>query len=114
MKIVFSVEGENCSWDALIDPRLGRAQNFVIYDEASGSLERLSNALNSDKEHGAGLHMAKLMLDLGADVIITGNGPGEKASAVLAKSDIEIYVGATGMSLKSAYDAYQNSELKKF
>jgi predicted Fe-Mo cluster-binding NifX family protein len=111
MKIVFSAEGSQ--WDSLVDPRLGRAALFAVYDE---EMDTLSSVANTTKEanHGAGLQMAKNMIDMQTDVIITGNGPGEKASAVLAKSNIEIYVGAGEMSLKDAYDAYKSGKLTKF
>lgn len=111
MKIVFSAMGD--SWDALVDPRLGRAEMFVVYNEDTEILESVENTQNAAKEHGVGLQMAKMMLDIKADVIITGNGPGEKASEVLGKSNIKIYVGAGDMSLKDAYDAYRNNTLKK-
>jgi predicted Fe-Mo cluster-binding NifX family protein len=109
MKIVLSATGG--SWNDSVDPRLGRAQGLAIYDEQSKELSYISNADGASAEHGAGLQVAKLILDSHADVIITGNGPGSKAGELLAKSNIKIYVGAGDMSLEDAYNAYKNEKL---
>lgn len=111
MKIVFSAQGE--TWQDLVDPRLGRSAGFVIFDEELRDISYIENTDGLNAGHGAGLKMAKQMLDLKADVIITGNGPGEKASEVLNKSNIAIYVGAGEMSLKDAYTAYKDGKLTK-
>lgn len=111
MKIIFSAKGKD--WQDLVDPRLGRAEGFVLYNEDDQNIEYISNENGMEASHGAGLQMAKTVLDLGTQVIITGNGPGEKAGAVFAKSNVDIYVGAGDMSLENAYKAYKNNELTK-
>ncbi len=110
MKIVFTAKGN--SWDSLVDPRFGRAEMFVLYDEESDTLSVLSNDDAKQKEHGVGLQSSKKILDAGAKVLITGNGAGEKALDILKKSDIKVYVDAGDMSLKDAYEAYKNGSLK--
>ena len=110
MKIVFTSKGEN--WDSLIDERFGRCELFTIYDEDSDKLEIVSNEEVKDMGHGAGLQIAKKVLDLNPDVIITGNGAGDKALGILSKSNVKMYIGAGGMSLKEAYEAYKNNKLK--
>lgn len=112
MRVVFSAKGE--SWKDVVDPRLGRADQFVVFDEETRTMQSFSNIENAAKEHGAGLHMAKFIMDLNADVVITGNGPGEKAKALFEKSDIKIYVGAGEMLLRDAYKAYKEQKLTKF
>ncbi|NPA73686.1 MAG: dinitrogenase iron-molybdenum cofactor biosynthesis protein [Epsilonproteobacteria bacterium] len=111
MKILFTAKGEN--WDSEVDPRFGRAEMFVLYDEDSNTLKVISNDEAKEKAHGVGLQSAKMVLETGADVVITGNGAGEKAAQILQNSNVEIFVGAGGMSLKEAYEAYKNSKLKK-
>ena len=110
MKIVFTTKGDN--WDSQMDPRFGRCDMFLVYDEDSNSLESISNADVVNKEHGVGLQSAKKMLNLEADIIITGNGAGEKALDIFKESDIKIYVGAGDMSVKEAYEAFKNDQLK--
>ncbi len=53
------------------------------------------------------------MAEFGAGVLITGNGPGGNAATVLQTMGTEIYVGAGDMTVKEAYEAYQNGTLKK-
>ena len=63
-------------------------------------------------EHGGGLQTAQKVLDLNPDIIITGNGAGQKALAILKRSNVKMYTGAGEMSLKEAYEAYKNGELQ--
>jgi predicted Fe-Mo cluster-binding NifX family protein len=86
----------------------------VLYDEVEGTLRAVSNAETEGMDHGAGLQTAKKVLDLAPDVIITGNGPGNKALDILKRSKIAMYVGANGMTLKEAYDAFRAGELTQF
>ncbi len=110
MKIIFTAKGD--SWDSLVDPRFGRAEMFVLYDEDNQKLSVLSNDEAKEKAHGVGLQSSKKILEAGANVLITGNGAGEKAKDILMDSDIKVYTGAGDMSLKDAYEAYKNGELK--
>lgn len=110
MKIVFTAKGND--WSSQIDARFGRSDMFLVYDDSTDILEVISNADSVSKEHGVGLQSAKKVLKLGADVIITGNGAGEKALDILKSSDIKLYVGAGDMSLKEAYEAFKNDRLK--
>ena len=111
MKILFTVKDN--SWDSVIDPRFGRTEGFFIYDEASDNTEYLDNSEAASQSHGAGPLAAQKIFDLKPDVLITGNGPGGKASAVLSNMNLEIYMGAGGMTVKEAYEAYKNGSLHK-
>ncbi len=110
MKIAFTTKGEN--WDSQMDSRFGRAEMFLIYDEATETLEKLVNDEAEAMEHGVGPQTTKKMLEAGAEVIITGNGAGQKALEVLKSFDLKMYVGAGEMSVKDAYDAYKAGKLK--
>lgn len=112
MKIAFTTKEP--SWDSMMEARFGRAEYVVIYDEKSAQVSFHDNHDIVNQEHGAGPKMAKAMADLGVDVIITGNGPGENARAVLSQMHTVIYVGAGEMSVKEAYKAYQDGTLEKF
>ena len=63
-------------------------------------------------EHGAGLKTSQKILELSPDIIITGNGAGNKALDILQKTDVKMYIGAGDMTLKEAYDAYKNDKLQ--
>lgn len=111
MKIVFTAKGGE--WNSPMDARFGRMEMLVTYDEATDKLETISNGETEAMEHGAGLQTAQKVLDLKPDVIITGNGAGNKAGQILEKSTVKVYIGAGDMTLEEAYKAYKNNELKQ-
>ena len=112
MKIAFTTKGT--TWDSKMDPRFGRTEHFLVFDEIANNLVHLDNADSTKDAHGAGPKTAQRLFELKADVLITGNGPGGNAGTVLEKAGMEIYIGAGEMTVKEAYEAYQNKELKKF
>lgn len=112
MKIVFTAKGSN--WASKIDPRFGRMDVMLTYDEIKDELIALPNNKAESTGHGIGSQIAKKVLELNPNVIITGNGPGRKALDILQNSDVEIYIGAANMSVKEAYEAFKNNRLEKF
>ena len=115
MKIAFTANNvEENFWDTSIEARFGRADYLVIFDEDTQKFEVIDNTENRNHEHGAGPKTSQKIIDAGADVIITGNGPGGNAKVVLDKVGVKTYVNASGMSLKEAYEAYKNGTLKEF
>ncbi|MCD8476649.1 MAG: dinitrogenase iron-molybdenum cofactor biosynthesis protein [Sulfurospirillum sp.] len=112
MKIAFTTKDP--AWESMMEARFGRTYYVLVFDEQSGQITIHDNRDIVNQEHGAGPKMAKVMADLGVDVIITGNGPGENARAVLAQMNTVIYVGAGEMSVAEAYKAYQDGTLEKF
>lgn len=112
MKIAFTTK--DAVWESMMEARFGRTFYVLVLDEESGQLTIHDNRDIVNQEHGAGPKMTKVMADLGVDVIITGNGPGENARAVLSKMSTVIYVGAGDMSVAEAYKAYQEGTLEKF
>lgn len=112
MKIALTAKGTE--WDSQIDARFGRSEYFVMYDEEKDEKSTIDNTSIVNEAHGAGPKTAQRLFEKKADVLITGNGPGGNAAAVLAEADMRIYVGAGGMTVKEAYDAYKKGELKEF
>ena len=112
MRIVFTTKGTE--WDSQMDPRFGRTEYFVVYDEEKDELSSVSNKEVENEAHGAGPKAAQKLAGLKAKVVITGNGPGGNAATVLQKLGTECYVGAGEMTIKQAYDAYKKGELNKF
>ena len=112
MKIAFSSKGE--TMDSMIDPRFGRAAYLVVYNEETTETSSFDNQSITGVAHGAGPQTAQKLMEMGANVLVTGNGPGGNASAVLKGTNIKIFVGAAGMTLKEAYDAYQRGALQEF
>ncbi len=112
MKIAFTTKGTE--WDSMMDPRFGRTEFIVIYDEEKDELTNVDNRSIESVAHGAGPQTAQKLFDLKPDVLITGNGPGGNAGRVLAQANLKIIVGAGNMTLKEAYNAYKKEELSKF
>jgi predicted Fe-Mo cluster-binding NifX family protein len=111
MKIAFTSSGKN--WDAMIDPRFGRTAFILVYDEEEDNLEVFDNREILKVAHGAGPQTAQKLHELQANVLVTGNGPGMNAMNILSHLQIDIYIGASGKTIKEAYQAFKNSELTK-
>jgi len=109
MKIAFTATGEG--WDALIDPRFGRTDYILIYDEEKDELVSIDNREIMDVAHGAGPKTAQKIHELDPQVLITGNGPGGNAASILKQMQLKIYIKASGMSVRDAYRSFKNNKL---
>ena len=112
MKIAFTTKGTE--WDSKMDPRFGRTEFFVVYDEDTKELKSVDNRDVENEAHGAGPKAAQRLFELKAEVLITGNGPGGNAATVLQKTGTTCYIGAGEMTIKEAYEAYKENKLNKF
>lgn len=110
MRIIFTSTGKD--WDSKIDPRFGRTDYILVYDEEKDTLEAHDNRKIMEVAHGAGPQTAQKIHELKADVIITGNGPGGNAASILKQMPLKIFVRAGGMSVREAYEAYKNNALE--
>lgn len=109
MKIVFTAKGKE--WDSPMDERFGRMEMLVIYNEERDTLEAVDNSETESMEHGVGLQTSKKVMELKPDMVITGNGAGQKALDLLKRTNIKMYIGAGEMTIREAYDAYKNGQL---
>ena len=110
MKIAFTTKGTE--WDSEMDPRFGRTEFILVYDDEKDEFTSFDNREIENEAHGAGPKTSQKLFEMGPEVLITGNGPGGNAATVLEKAGIEIYIGAGQMSVKEAYKAYKNKNLK--
>jgi predicted Fe-Mo cluster-binding NifX family protein len=111
MKIAFTSEGT--SWDSLIDPRFGRAENIVLYNEDSKEFTVIDNSAVKNDAHGAGTATAQKIFELKPDVLITGNGPGETAAKALKHIQMRVFAEANNLTLRQAYNNYLSGNLKE-
>jgi len=109
MKIAFTSAGTN--WDDTIDPRFGRTAYIVVYDEEKDTLSFVDNRQIMQVAHGAGPQTAQKIFELMPQVLITGNGPGGNAEAILKQMQLQVYTGAGNMTLREAYNAYKTNQL---
>ncbi len=112
MKILITSKGEN--WDSQVDPRFGRAEYLFIYNDETDKIEVIDNTEIQHQAHGAGPKTAQKVFEIAPEIIITGNGPGGNATTILEKQGAKIYIGAGGMTLKEAYQAYKDNKLEQF
>ncbi len=109
MRIAFTSTGKN--WDSTIDPRFGRTEFIVVYDEENQQLEVIDNNAVKNEAHGAGTATAQKIYEIKPDVLITGNGPGETAARALQQMNMKIFVDAHNLSLKDAYEKFKTNQL---
>ena len=88
MKVAFSTSGD--SLEAPIDSRFGRAPRFIIYDDASGTLQVIDNSQGLNAAQGAGIQAAETIARSGASCVVTGHC-GPKAFRVLSAAGIRIF-----------------------
>jgi predicted Fe-Mo cluster-binding NifX family protein len=109
MKIAFTSTGTG--WDAKIDPRFGRTDFILVYDEEKDELTSLDNRQVMQAAHGAGPQTAQKIFELAPQVLITGNGPGGNAEAILKQMQLQVFTSAGNLTLREAYMAYKNNHL---
>jgi predicted Fe-Mo cluster-binding NifX family protein len=94
-----------------MEPRFGRTEFLLCYNEDTKELVSYDNRAIEQTAHGAGPKTAQQLLQMGAQVLITGNGPGGNADSVLKTGGIKVYTGAGGMSVTQAYEAWKAGSL---
>ncbi len=108
MKVAVSTQSSDL--DSLVDPRFGRAAWFVIVDSESGKWTAVDNRPNAGAGGGAGVQAGTVVVDQGAEAVITGN-VGPNAHKVLAAAGIEIYQAGNGTTAREALRSLNTHEL---
>ena len=93
MKVVVTSQGSDLS--SQVDPRFGRAKNFIVMETETGEFSVHDNTQNLNAAQGAGIQAGRMVVDLGAAAVITGN-VGPKAFATLRAGNVKVYPGASG------------------
>jgi len=107
MKIAVTTVGNNM--DAAVDPRFGRAQNFLVYDTESEETTVYPNEQNLQAAQGAGVQAGQNILQTGAEILISGN-IGPKAFTVLQQGGVKVYTCTSG-TVKEVIADYQAGKL---
>ncbi len=97
--------------DSEINPSLGRSPYYLLYDTATEETELIDNT-SKDSPSGAGVAAAQIMIDAGAEVLLTPRC-GDRAHAALKGADVEIMLTQPGTARENieAYLAGRLSEL---
>jgi predicted Fe-Mo cluster-binding NifX family protein len=109
MKVIVTGSGGKLT-DA-VDPRFGRASQFIVVDMGSGAVTVHDNSQNLNAAQGAGIQAADTVARLGAQAVITGN-VGPKAFRVLSAAGIKVFLVKNG-SIADALDQFKRGELSE-
>jgi predicted Fe-Mo cluster-binding NifX family protein len=106
MKIAISTVGETI--DSHVEPRFGRCPFLLIQDTTEETTQIYRNPAKW-LMHGAGINAAKKLLDVGVEVVLTGN-LGPKAFKILMEGGIKAFRAKSG-DVNQAIQQYQKGEL---
>lgn len=112
MKIAFTTKG--IDWESKMDPRFGRAEFLLVFDEEKEEFTHYDNREIENQAHGAGPQTAQKLFELKSAVLITGNGPGGNAARILENMGLKIFIYKDEITVKQAFEAYKNNNLKEF
>lgn len=106
MKICITSQGR--SLDSDVDPRFGRAANFILLDTETMKFSVLAND-NIAGAGGVGISSAKTVIDAGAEAVLTGNC-GPNAERTLTAGGVKLYVGISG-TVAQAVEKFKSGQV---
>ena len=106
MKIATTATGK--TMDSPVDQRFGRAAYFVVVSTETMDFAVIDNE-NVAAAGGAGLSSAKVVIDAGAEAVLTGNC-GPNAQRTLSVAGIKLYTGVTG-TVAEAVELFKGGKL---
>jgi len=107
MKLCITSTGKDM--DSRVDEHFGRASCFMIVDTATMDFEVVSNTAQA-AEQGAGISAAQIILDKGAEALLTGI-VGPKAFSALRAANVKVYEGASGAdSVRGTVEKFNRGE----
>ncbi len=92
----------------VLSTHFGHCEKFAIYTVMDDKI--VKDELITPPPHEPGSH-PKFLKDLGCDTIIAG-GMGEKAQALFAENNIEVFIGVPDIPLAGLVQKYIDAELK--
>ncbi|WP_369017990.1 NifB/NifX family molybdenum-iron cluster-binding protein [Thermatribacter velox] len=107
MKVAVSATGD--SLDSQVDPRLGRARFFIVYDLDKDSFRAVENSF-AQASSGAGIQVATFLANEGVEAVITGN-VGPNAWRVFQEAGIKVYSGISQVTVREAIQAFREGKL---
>jgi len=110
MKIAVTSNGKDLSAD--VDPRFGRAANFIIVDPDSMEYKAVENTQNMNLPQGAGIQAGKTIVENKVDVVLTGNC-GPKAFKVLEAAGVKLVVNVSG-TVEEVVKQFKNDEFGSY
>jgi len=106
MKIAITSTGKTL--DSEVDPRFGRAAHFVVVDTETMDFSTIENE-SVAAAGGAGISSAKVVIDTGAEAVLTGNC-GPNAERTLTAASVKLYTGVAG-TVAEAVELFKSGKL---
>jgi predicted Fe-Mo cluster-binding NifX family protein len=104
-----AISSQDKRWDSPVEPWLGRAAYFLIVDTDSMIFDALENESTGDAPHVAEIKAARLVIDAGAQAVLTGNC-GFEARRMLASAGIRLFQGGPG-TIAETIEQFKNGKL---
>jgi len=108
MKVAITAMGTEMA--SSVDPRFGRAKNFIVVDTETGAMSVHDNAQNLNAAQGAGIQAGETVARLGVEAVISAH-VGPKAFRTLAAAGIAVYLFTDG-TLAEALRQFKAGTLK--
>lgn len=109
MKIAISARGATPL--STVDESFGRSYWFLVYEEGTGEWDSLSNGVNRIREEGAGARAARMLVELGVTVVITGQC-GPRVQRMLRDAGVETFQG-DGLPVTEALALWRKDALPR-
>ncbi len=109
MKMAITASGNTLASN--LDPRFGRASNFIVVDTETDGFTVHDNRQNLNAAQGAGIQAAQNVVALGVQAVVSGNA-GPNAFRVLNAAGIDVYLCGDG-TVGDAVARFKKGELKK-
>jgi predicted Fe-Mo cluster-binding NifX family protein len=106
MKIVVTAEGNDLS--APTNPRFGRCPTFIFVETDTMAFEAVPNPAVS-ASGGAGIQAAQLVVEQGAQAVLTGN-LGPNAADVFGAAGVPVYLNSES-TVRAAVEAFKAGRL---
>lgn len=113
MKIAITSYGEDLT--SKTDKSFGRAKWFVIVDSVdsdTGAFEAHSNKQNVNAAQGAGIQAAQNVVNLGAEVLLTGN-VGPNAFRVLNAAGVKMFIVPGDNTVEETLNKWKEGNLQE-
>jgi len=100
------ISAQNPSLEAQVDRRFGRCMWLVLFDTETNQWEAFQNP-GASQSGGAGVAAAQLVLDKGADVVLSGDfGPNASRAFQAAKIGMQRFTDST-TTVQEAVDHFK-------
>lgn len=108
-KIAITSEGPTL--DDVLDPRFGRAAGFIIVDPQTLQFQYVDNGASQARARGAGIQAAEVIMQTGANVVLTGY-VGPKAFTALQAAGIKVGQNLGNMTIRQAVERFQAGQIE--